>query len=145
MRIVSESPEQTQKIAAEMAAKIRQKILAGDHAAVIAMEGELGAGKTTFIQGFANALGIKEKVKSPTFLLMKEFLFDEGRLYHLDCYRINGPKELEILGFGKILSDPSNIVINEWAERIAQLLPKEHIIVHIDHIDELRRQITITP
>ncbi|HYU64954.1 MAG TPA: tRNA (adenosine(37)-N6)-threonylcarbamoyltransferase complex ATPase subunit type 1 TsaE [Candidatus Paceibacterota bacterium] len=143
MQIVSDSPVQTQTLAANMAAKVRKESNA--KATVIALEGELGAGKTTFIQGFARALGVDEKVKSPTFLLIKEFELDKGKLYHIDCYRINDPHELILLGIEKILSTPGNIILIEWSERIVPLLPQDRITIHINHTGETSRLITINP
>lgn len=137
----SHSPEETQTIASDLA----HKIIETKKGAVIAMEGELGAGKTTFIQGFIVALGIKEKVKSPTFVLMKKYQTSGGNnLYHMDCYRISGQKDLKIPELEEILSEEGSIVFIEWAERIKEVLPKNHITVHIDHISENERKITIT-
>ena len=141
----SHSPEETQKIASDLA----QKIIKTKKGAVIAMEGELGAGKTTFIQGFMASLGIDEKVKSPTFVLMKKYSISGGtyrgtNLYHLDCYRITDHKDLRIPEFEEILNEEGNIIFVEWSERIKEILPKNHLTVHIDHISENERKIIIT-
>ena len=140
----SHSPEETQKIATDLA----QKIIKTKKGAVIALEGELGAGKTTFIQGFMVALGIREKVKSPTFVLMKKYSINGGtyrgtNLYHLDCYRISDHKDLKIPELEEILKERGSVVFIEWAERIREIIPKNHITVHIDHISENERKITI--
>ena len=139
------------------------------------MEGELGAGKTTFVQGLAKALRIKAKIKSPTFTLIKNYpitnyalrikeakkirnsSFDKLRtlslsngqfvirnnLYHLDCYRLRDHKDLEMLGLKEILNDSGNIVLIEWSDRVKKILPKNHIKIHIDHIDKNVRKITV--
>ena len=140
----SHSPEETQKIATDLA----QKIIKTKKGAVIAMEGELGAGKTTFIQGFMKSLGIDEKVKSPTFVLMKKYSISGGtyrgtNLYHLDCYRIADHKDLRIPEFEEILNEEGSIIFVEWSERIKEILPKNHLTVHIDHVSENERKITI--
>ncbi len=142
MKFLSKSVKETQKIAADLA----RKIIKTKKGAVIALEGELGAGKTTFIQGFAKALGIKEKIKSPTFVLMKKYKVSHGifSLYHLDCYRVDNPKDLKIPEFQEIIHEPYNIVLVEWAERVKEILPKKHITVHIDHIDKKTRKLLIT-
>ncbi len=158
MEFVSKSPKETQKIAANLAQKIIKTKKAVDNrlaksvihsGAVIALEGELGAGKTTFIQGFAKALGIRSKIKSPTFVLMKKYKLETGNwkletnLYHLDCYRVGSYKDLKIPEFKDIIQKPNNIVLIEWAERVREILPKKHITVHIDHISKNVRKIKI--
>ena len=150
MEFLSKSVKETQKIASELAKKI-VKINKG---AVIALEGELGAGKTTFIQGFAKALGIKEKIKSPTFVLMKKYpvklrhgaskVSNQANLYHLDCYRIGDYQDLRIPELKEIFELSQDIVLVEWAERIKKVLPKKHIKIHIDHISENTRKLLIS-
>lgn len=140
MIFTSHSPKETQKIAADLA----RKIMKTKRGAVIALEGELGAGKTTFIQGFARSLGIKEKIKSPTFVLMKKYKILDGiNLYHIDCYRVRDYKDLKIIELKEIFKASHNIILIEWAERVREILPKKHLTVHIDHISENVRKITI--
>lgn len=145
MQSVSHSIRETKNIAAKLA----RKIIARPNrkgAQVIALEGELGAGKTTFAQGFARALGIKQKVKSPTFLLIKSYPVKTKNyafLYHIDCYRVSNYKELVPTGIRDILAEPANIVLVEWPERIRPILPKRITVVHIDHSSESSRKIKI--
>ncbi len=114
---------------------------------VIALEGDLGAGKTTFTQAFAKALGVAKQLKSPTFVLMKHYALHDvpgySTLYHLDCYRLQNPKDLEPLGVEHILKQPGNIVLIEWAERVKDVLPPEHIRIQIEHSTEQERNIHI--
>jgi tRNA threonylcarbamoyladenosine biosynthesis protein TsaE len=133
-KIKTFSPTQTKKFAAEIAKKILgappQK-----GAVVLALRGDLGAGKTTFAQGFLKGLGVKEKTTSPTFIIMREFPLRHekfSRLYHIDAYRIS-TEEAATLGFKKIFRDPKNIVIIEWPEIIAPLMPKNTIPIHFSH------------
>ncbi len=109
----------------EFAKNLAQKILAGAFgfrkAVVIGLKGELGAGKTTFAQGFAKGLGMKEKITSPTFVILKKF----GNFYHIDAYRLQNPRELLALGWKEIIADPRNIVLVEWADRVKKILPKD--------------------
>ena len=107
-------------------------------ATVLALQGDLGAGKTSFLQGFAKGLGIEEKILSPTFVIMKRF----GNFYHFDCYRINKPEEILELGFKEIVSNPKNIVAIEWPEKIKKYLPKEAIKIKFKFIDEQTRELT---
>lgn len=121
------------------AAALAKKILAGraaDQAAVIALIGDLGAGKTTFVQGFARALGVKSRMVSPTFLIFRKYeLRDKKftRFYHVDAYRIKKISELKPLGFKEIIDDPRNIVIIEWANLVSRALPEKFYRVRLAH------------
>jgi len=139
------SPTQTKKLGGVIAKKILQR-KARKTANVLGLEGDLGGGKTTFLQGFAKGLGIKEKILSPTFIIIKRFKIKDLRFknfYHIDCYRIKRPKDILDLGFKKTISDPKNIVAVEWADRIKNILPKNTILVKFEFIDIKRRKITI--
>ena len=143
---ISHSAEETQKVAADLAVEIlHQK--PGQTAVVLALQGDLGAGKTTFLQGFAKALGITEKVNSPTFVLMKRFKISDIRFknfYHIDCYRIESEKDLLHLGFKEIISNPQNIVAIEWSERVKKILPKKVVTINFKHGKESERSIDIS-
>lgn len=95
-------------------------------ATLIALSGELGAGKTTFVQGVAKALGVTEHVTSPTFVIMKIYDLVEqkfDRLVHMDAYRLKGEQHLKALGWDAILRDPKNLIIVEWPEKIEGGIP----------------------
>ena len=105
-------------------------------AAVLALSGDLGAGKTTLTQHFAQLLGVKENIISPTFVIMKSYPLQEQKwetLIHIDAYRIEQEKEMQVLGFHHLLSDPKNLILIEWPEKIAGLLPENKIDVLIEH------------
>lgn len=139
------SPKETQKLAADLARKVA-KSKPQKHACVFALEGELGAGKTTFIQGFAKALKIKQKITSPTFVLMRHYKLGTGNwklLVHVDAFRLKDWRDLASLGIKDIFADPGNIVLIEWAERVRPILPKKHTKIHIDHLEKNTRKITI--
>lgn len=106
---------------------------------ILALQGDLGSGKTTFLQGFAKGLGIKEKITSPTFVIVKRF----KNFYHFDCYRINKPEEILKLGFKEIITNPKNIVAIEWSEKIQKILPKKAIKLKLEFIDQNTRKIVI--
>ena len=133
----------------EMAAKFAQQILlsnTGKTALILGLQGDLGAGKTTFLQGFAKGLKIKEKINSPTFVIMKRFEIKNTHFknfYHFDCYRLNEPEEILDLGFKKIISNPENIVAIEWPEKIKKVLPKNILEIKFKHLEENKREIII--
>ena len=138
IKCLSKSPGQTKKLGETLAKEIlkekKQK-----KAFVLGLKGDLGGGKTTFLQGFARGLGIKEKITSPTFIIMKKF----SNFYHFDCYRIRKPKELLDLGFKEIISNPQNIVAIEWAEKVRKILPKEVLILTFEFINKRTREIVL--
>ncbi|HQK63533.1 MAG TPA: tRNA (adenosine(37)-N6)-threonylcarbamoyltransferase complex ATPase subunit type 1 TsaE [Candidatus Staskawiczbacteria bacterium] len=127
----------TQKLGEDLA-KDLLKSGSGNQAKILGLTGNLGGGKTTFMQGFAKGLGIKEKILSPTFVIMKHF----GNFYHIDCYRINKPEEILELGFREIIADPKNIVAVEWPEKIKKFLPDDAIYIDFEFIDDNTRKIT---
>jgi len=120
------------------------------HAQVVALKGELGSGKTTFVQGVAKGLGVRERVLSPTFVILKFYKLQTKNyklLYHIDCYRIKNKRDLLALGWDKIVSDPKNLVLIEWPERIQKILPKDTISISFKTIKASKspaRQITFS-
>jgi tRNA threonylcarbamoyladenosine biosynthesis protein TsaE len=116
-------------------------------ATVVALAGELGSGKTTFTQGFAKGLGVTQRILSPTFILLKEFRVKHPffrTFYHIDCYRLDNPaKELLHVGLKKIITDPHNIVVVEWADRIKKILPKDVLWLRFFHRGPNQRTITV--
>lgn len=134
--IISSSALQTKHIAQDLAKTLLETQATKD-ARVLALAGELGSGKTTFTQGFAKGLGVKEKILSPTFILLKAFKIQHPSFrafYHIDCYRLDSPvRELLHLGFKKIIADPRNIVLIEWADRIKPILPPNTPWVYFSH------------
>lgn len=103
----------------------------------ICLYGELGSGKTTFVQGFAKGLGIATRLLSPTFIIVRRYHLSQkfSFLYHLDLYRPEGVKDLETLGVPEILADTSCLVVIEWAEKLGPLLPKNRIDIHFETLD----------
>jgi tRNA threonylcarbamoyladenosine biosynthesis protein TsaE len=133
---VSESVEQTESIAAELA----QHFVGGE---VVALYGELGAGKTQFVRGLVRGLGGEGKsVSSPTYVLLNVYASGRLTLYHLDAYRIVGSEDFEAIGFGELL-EQGGVVAVEWPQRVARLLPVKTWHVRIVAVDEDRREIEI--
>ncbi len=145
MEIISKSANATKKVAALLVKTIKEQPLSGA-ALVIALEGNLGAGKTTFIQGLASGLGIKESVLSPTFLILKQFPIDQknyNNFYHIDTYRLKNPKELLELGFGDLIKNPENLIVIEWADKIKKILPKDILWVRFENFGKNKRRIIL--
>ena len=117
-------------------------LLPGD---VLALSGDLGVGKTTFVQGLAAGLMIPERITSPTFILMREYFGGRYPLMHLDIYRLATMQEVIDLGYEEFL-DPGHIVAVEWGDAIEPLLPREHLLVAISYGDtDVARRITLSP
>ena len=145
MLYTTKSYKATQKIGENLAKEIF-KLTQKNSAVVLALSGNLGGGKTTFLQGFASGLGIKEKILSPTFVILKHFKIansDFDNFYHIDCYRLSSEKDISELDFAKIISDPKNIVAIEWPEKIEKALPKSLIKIDFKFIDENKREIKL--
>ncbi len=104
---------------------------------VIALRGQLGAGKTTLAQGVGAGLGVQRNVRSPTFIILS--LYEEGRLpmAHADLYRLGDESELVELGLDEHL--PIGVTLIEWSERFPQLLPEDHLELHLEDWEEGRR------
>ncbi len=132
-------------------AHIAQEVLARakaapSHATIITLSGDLGAGKTTLTQTIARELGITESVISPTFVIMKIYELTNQNwkhLVHIDAYRLDKEGEMLSLGWDKIISDPENLVLVEWPERIAAIIPKTTINVHLAHHGDTTRTVQI--
>lgn len=100
-------------------------------AIVLGLQGELGSGKTVFTKGFLRALGVKSRILSPTFLLIKSYEPRKGnfkKAYHLDCYRLKSERELLPLGVKEILAAKENLVLIEWIERLRSLASGKNVI-----------------
>jgi len=139
---LTSSSEETRKLGEKTAKELLRK---KSRQRVFGLKGELGGGKTTFLQGFAKGLGIKERILSPTFVILKRFQLS-GRFknfYHIDCYRLKKSKELLDLEFEEIISNSQNIVVVEWADQVKRIMPKNTVWIKFDFVDEEKRKITI--
>ncbi len=160
-KYITKGAKETQKLGERLAREtlaLRPAQGKNDSAVIFALRGDLGGGKTTFLQGFAKGLGIKEKILSPTFIIYRKFKIPLNsaelqrakssgsnskftNFYHIDCYRINKPQEILELGWKKIISNPKNIVAIEWPEKIKKYLPKNSIKIKFKFIDKNKREI----
>lgn len=110
-------------------------------ATVVTLSGELGAGKTTFVQEIAKSLGVTESITSPTFVIEKVYEVEGSafrRLVHIDAYRLKSEHELEVLGWKEIISEKRNLVLIEWPERVPGLMPERAVRLHFDIAGEGR-------
>ena len=134
--ITSTSVEQTH----ELGARLGSVVQAGD---VIALQGDLGAGKTNFVQGLARGLDISEDVNSPTFILANEYYGGRLPLYHIDAYRVEDAVEADGFGLDDYLNGDGVTVI-EWAERVRAALPHDLLWIEMEYRDETTRALSIT-
>lgn len=120
-KYISNSPRETQDFAKKLAKDFKKT------GGIIALTGELGAGKTTFVQGFAKGLGIKEKIISPTFVLIRQHKIpnSDNFLFHIDLYRLEEKVNPKTLGLEDMLKNKENIILIEWGEKIKELSAKE--------------------
>ena len=144
-KYLSKSPSQTRKLGKFLAKELLKSKT--EKALALGLEGDLGGGKTTFLQGFAEGAGIKKKILSPTFVILRKFRIKNLRFknfYHIDCYRIQKPKEVLELGFKEIISSPQNIVAVEWVDKINRFLPKKSLVLRFQFVNKNTRKICLT-
>lgn len=134
-----------QAVADQIVAEVKAQ--AKNQATVVALVGELGAGKTTFTQVFGQGLGInQEAIRSPSFVLQKIYhLGPRGgpfkQLIHIDCYRLDGVDELQHLNWTEIISDPGNLIVVEWADKIESALPAQYLKIEFTVASDTERLI----
>lgn len=174
-KIITNSKKETQKLAENFAKKILEKTNKNKtRATVLSLYGNLGAGKTTFTQGFAKGLGISQNIISPTFVILKMFKITKKlqnanyklqtisklkiqkntkqktqdanfqNLIHIDAYRLENPKEILVLNWEELINNPQNIILIEWADKIKKILPKNHIKINFKFINENKREVIIS-
>ncbi len=144
--VTTNSAEETAALAAEF---LDVLVPASDGATIVALQGDLGAGKTTFTQALARHLGVGDTVTSPTFVIEKVYdlprreQFD--RLIHIDSYRLNQEAELVHLGWPELISEPRNLIVIEWPENVGTLAAAPTYKINFGHESDTIRRITITP
>lgn len=142
--ISSKSVEETKAFAASVAHSVVEDGVQ-DRARIIALSGELGAGKTVFAKGFAKALGIEDIVTSPTFIIERIYLLSRGpfkRFVHIDAYRLESAQELSAIGWDEIVENPENIVLIEWPERVGDAIPQYTLRINFKHVNKMTRDIS---
>jgi tRNA threonylcarbamoyladenosine biosynthesis protein TsaE len=136
---ISSTPKKTQEIAAKLVESLETPFL-------LALEGNLGAGKTVFVKGLAKGLDVKKAITSPTFNILK--LYKTGNkkikyLCHVDAYRLKSESELEALGINEYIEDKDTLVIIEWSNKIKNILPSNYFLVSLTAKTEKKREIKI--
>ena len=145
IEIITKSSKETKKAGMALG-QIWGREPLSNKALVVALEGDLGSGKTTFIQGLAQGLKVKENILSPTFVIQKDFLLklkNFKNLYHIDAYRLKNPEELLELGFKDLIGNPENLIVIEWADKIKKILPKNILRIKFENLGENKRRIKI--
>ena len=134
-RVVTRSAEETEEVGARLGRELGP-------GSVVGLTGELGAGKTRFIQGLVRGLGVTAMVTSPTFVLVNQY---RGRLtvHHVDAYRTASLTELLDLGLEEVLGG-EGVTVVEWADKLAALLPADTVRVHIEGVGDEPREVSIT-
>jgi tRNA threonylcarbamoyladenosine biosynthesis protein TsaE len=116
-----------------------------EQATVVGLTGDLGSGKTTFAQFFAQGLHIKDRVVSPTYVIAKFYDIPEhsawSKFVHIDAYRIEHPDEMRMLKWDGIIADPKNIILVEWPERMGELFPHDAVMLQFRFIDQGTRAV----
>jgi len=145
IEIITKSSKETKKAGMALGQILGREPLS-NKALVVALEGDLGSGKTTFVQGLAQGLKVKENILSPTFVIQKDFLLklkNFKNLYHIDAYRLKNPEELLELGFKDLIGNPENLIVIEWADKIKKILPKNILRIKFENLGENKRRIKI--
>ncbi len=137
LEFISLSPDQTRRLGARLGALLR----GGE---VVALEGNLGSGKTVFAQGVGRGWGSDTHLISPTFILVRRHTRPQNdqHLYHIDLYRLESEPEVEALGLEELLGDPEVVCLVEWPGRAPEIFPDEHLWVTLRWVDEHRRSLT---
>lgn len=157
MEIISCSLAETEQVAKEFLAKLAKTVKKLEYATVVTLSGELGAGKTAFTQAAARALGIRARVTSPTFVIMKNYLVKKGetlpegkvspwgwpwrRLMHIDCYRLSSGEDLLKLGWRELAASAASLIFIEWPERVGDLLAAPTSRIKFEVVGETERSI----
>jgi tRNA threonylcarbamoyladenosine biosynthesis protein TsaE len=123
---ITNSFEETQKLGRDFAKTLKKSD-------IVCLYGDLGSGKTTFTQGLAAGLGVKNRIISPTFVIVRSYELGVMNFYHIDLYRIENEKDIESLGVEEIINSKQGIAVIEWAEKLGNYLPKKRIDIKFSY------------
>lgn len=145
MEIITQKPEDTQKLGKKLATALKGK--RGATACSVVLQGDLGSGKTTLVQGFAKGLGITTRLLSPTYIIVRQYEVKQSvfnQFYHIDLYRVAKYIDRTDLGLDEIFANPSNIVVVEWAEYVPNIVKKAQVRISFNVQEAMRRTLSIT-
>jgi tRNA threonylcarbamoyladenosine biosynthesis protein TsaE len=144
-KFTTRSPEETKALATRLVETLASRSGTQATSTIVALQGNLGAGKTVFVKGVAKALGVTDEVTSPTFVIEKIYHLPEGgqwkRLVHIDAYRMEGEEELKTIGWQDIATDPGNLIMIEWPEQVGLGIPERAVWLEFETVDENTRAI----
>ncbi len=140
-KIVLNSLDDTADIAKEIASKLEK--YPKNKASIIFLEGDLGTGKTTLVKEILKSLGLSEPVTSPTFTIIEPYLIKDKKIYHIDLYRIESRKELEVLGIEEYSAENDCLIFIEWPEKAEGFFSEYDLKIRLSHINEFSRELII--
>ena len=140
-KIILNSLDDTADIAKEIASKLEK--YPKNKASIIFLEGDLGTGKTTLVKEILKSLGLSEPVTSPTFTIIEPYLIKDKKIYHIDLYRIESRKELEVLGIEEYSAENDCLIFIEWPEKAEGFFSEYDLKIRLSHINELSRELII--
>lgn len=146
MRKISQKEKDTEALAKHFLFKIISK--KSKKATVVGLYGDLGTGKTTFTKLFGKLIGIKSKINSPTFVIIKRYRLKNNNFknfFHIDAYRLKNAKEIIKIGWKEIISNPDHLVFIEWPEKVLKAMPKKHHKIFIKHTKKGEREFKFMP
>jgi len=142
---LSRSPEDTKEFASRVIAFLTERSGVRGTGTLVALQGDLGAGKTVFAKGVAESLGVTDTVTSPTFVIEKIYDLPEGvvwkRLVHIDAYRLDGEDDLVTIGWNELATDPNNLVLVEWPEQVGLGVPERALWLEFETVNDTTRKI----
>ena len=140
-KIILNSLDDTAKIAKEIASEL--ETYPKNKASIIFLEGDLGSGKTTLVKEILKSFGLSEPVTSPTFTIIEPYLIKDKKIYHIDLYRIESRKELEVLGIEEYSAENDCLIFIEWPEKAEGFFSEYDLKIRLSHINEISRELII--
>ena len=140
-KIILNSLDDTADIAKEIASKLEK--YPKNKASIIFLEGDLGSGKTTLVKEILKSFGLSEPVTSPTFTIIEPYLIKDKKIYHIDLYRIESRKELEVLGIEEYSAENDCLIFIEWPEKAEGFFSEYDLKIRLSHINEISRELII--